>query len=108
MTRPPVSPPKSTSSAPSAVSPDGRAGGPDRGGCSGLAARPGCGPGASCGRPGGPARRAGRTGALELGDRVARGRLGQDEARVVGLGSPGEAELPADLQQLVAVVAVPG
>ena len=56
--------------------------------------------------------------ALKLGDRLvdgcpiaggtAAGRLGHDEARVVGLGGPGEAELAADLEQLIGVLAVPG
>src|SRR5690349_24789916 len=45
---------------------------------------------------------------LLAGGGLDRARLGQDEARVVGLGRPGEAELAADLEQLVVVLAVPG
>ena len=41
-------------------------------------------------------------GVLELAGRVVAARLGQDEAGVVELGGPGEAELTADLEQLVA------
>ena len=48
-------------------------------------------------------------GELQFGGGVLdRARLGQDEARVVGLGRPGKAELAADLEQLVVVLAVAG